>query len=429
MSDLGFATQLVHAGERRAAPGGVPASTPIYASSSFVYQTMEEVDRIVDGEVSDFVYSRYGNPTVAAFEDAMAKIENGKFAVAFGSGMAALHAALLGCDLTPGAFVIASKDLYGATFDLLYTIFGSLGVKTVTADFGDLHSLNQKAIELKPSVFICETLSNPLLRICDIGAVSRIAREVCAKVIVDNTFATPFLCRPLDLGADFVVHSATKYLGGHADATGGVVIAREDFERPALLGALTLVGGVLSPWEAHSILGGLKTLGLRMEKQCANASLLAMYLELLPQIESVVYPEFFEDDTLDSVFHSPLFGAIVTIRLVEDTREAAYRFMNSLKVCTRAASVGDIFTGIVHPATATHRELSPAKRRELGITEGLIRISVGIEDINDIIVDIEQALQFSVSDKLPKVQCNLSFCTASRSDDLNLAVGFNPRSG
>ncbi|MBC7899697.1 MAG: PLP-dependent transferase, partial [Saprospiraceae bacterium] len=145
MSDLGFATQLVHAGERRAAPGGVPASTPIYASSSFIYQTMEEVDRIVDGEVSDFVYSRYGNPTVAAFEDAMARIENGKFAVAFGSGMAALHAALLGCDLTPGAVVIASKDLYGATFDLLYTIFGSLGVRTVTADFGDLDELHKKA--------------------------------------------------------------------------------------------------------------------------------------------------------------------------------------------------------------------------------------------------------------------------------------------
>ena len=395
MSDLGIATQLVHAGERRNAPGGVPASTPIYASSSFVYETMEEVDRIVDGEVSDFVYSRYGNPTVAAFEDAMAAIENGKLAVAFGSGMAALHAALLACDLTPGAVVIASKDLYGATFDLLYTIFGSLGVKTVTADFADLEDLREKADELKPRVLICETLSNPLLRLCDIAAVSEIACASGAKLIVDNTFATPFLCRPLDLGADFVVHSATKYLGGHADATGGVIIAREDFERPALLSALTLAGGVLSPWEAHSILRGIKTLGLRMEKQCSNASLLAKYLDLLPRIESVVYPEFFKGaaaETVDSVFHNSLFGAIVTIRLVEDTREAAYRFMNSLKICTRAASVGDIFTGIVHPATATHRELSPAKRRELGITEGLIRISVGIEDIEDIIVDIEQAL-------------------------------------
>jgi len=395
MSDLGIATQLVHAGERRNAPGGVPASTPIYASSSFVYETMEEVDRIVDGEVSDFVYSRYGNPTVAAFEDAMAAIENGKLAVAFGSGMAALHAALLACDLTPGAVVIASKDLYGATFDLLYTIFGSLGVKTVTADFADLEDLREKADELKPRVLICETLSNPLLRLCDIAAVSEIACASGAKLIVDNTFATPFLCRPLDLGADFVVHSATKYLGGHADATGGVIIAREDFERPALLSALTLAGGVLSPWEAHSILRGIKTLGLRMEKQCSNASLLAKYLDLLPHIESVVYPEFFKGaaaETVDSVFHNSLFGAIVTIRLVEDTREAAYRFMNSLKICTRAASVGDIFTGIVHPATATHRELSPAKRRELGITEGLIRISVGIEDIEDIIVDIEQAL-------------------------------------
>ncbi len=404
MSDLGFATQLVHAGERKKAPSGIPASTPIYASSSFVYETMEEVDRIVDGEVSDFVYSRYGNPTVAAFEDAMAAIENGKFAFAFGSGMAALHAALLSCELTPGAVVIASRDLYGATFDLLYTIFGSLGVKTVAVDFADLKDLREKASELKPHVLICETLSNPLLRVCDIAAVSQISRQSGAKLIVDNTFATPFLCRPIDLGADFVVHSATKYLGGHADATGGVVIAREDFERSALLGALTLAGGVLSPWEAHSILRGIKTLGLRMEKQCRNASVLAKYLDMVPHVDEVIYPEFFEGlaaDYVDNVFHSPLFGAIVTIRLAEDTREAAYKFMNSLKVCTRAASVGDIFTGIVHPATATHRELSPAKRRELGITDGLIRISAGIEDINDIIADIEQALQVSVSDRLP----------------------------
>ena len=400
MSDFSIATKLVHAGERRNSPAGVPASTPIYASSSFIYERMEDVDRIVEGEVSDFVYSRYGNPTVAAFEEAMAEIENGNSAFAYGSGMAALHAALLACELSSDSVVLASSDLYGSTFELLYTVFGSFGVKTVTEDFSCIAALRAKAFELRPRVLICETLSNPLLKICDIEECAEIAREVGAKLIVDNTFATPWLCRPLDLGADLVVHSATKYLGGHANATGGVVIAKEEFDKPALLGALTLAGGVLSPWEAHSILGGIKTLGLRMERQCSNAEQLAARLKTFPQISDVIYPKFFEGDqatALDHTFHSSEYGAIVTIRLAEDTREAAYRFLNSLKLCTRAASVGDLFTGIVHPATATHRELSPAKRARLGITEGLIRISVGIEDVGDIAADIEQALAGSIA--------------------------------
>lgn len=402
MTDLSLATRFVHAGERRNAPAGVPASTPIYATSSFVYEQVEDIDRIVDGETSGFVYSRYGNPTVAAFEDAMAALENGKFAYAFGSGMAAIHGALLACELSTGSVVLASKDLYGSTLELLYTVFAAFGVKTVTEDFNDIAAIRAKAFELKPAVLLCETLSNPLLKVCDIDECASIAYEVGAKLIVDNTFATPYLCRPLDLGADFVVHSATKYLGGHADATGGVVIAKEEFDKPALLGALTLAGGVLSPWEAHSILRGLKTLGLRMEKQCSNAERLANQLRKLPQIDEVIYPKYFEGvcaSALDTTFHGSEYGAIVTIRLKDDTREAAYRFLNALKLCTRAASVGDLFTGIVHPATATHRELSPAKRAAIGITEGLIRISVGIEDVNDVLADIEQAV--SVSDQLP----------------------------
>ena len=395
MSDFSIATKLVHAGERRQSPSGVPASTPIYATSSFIHERLEDVDRIVEGEVNDFVYSRYGNPTVAAFEEAMADIENGKFAFAFGSGMAAIHAALLACELSRGSVVLASNDLYGATLELLYTVFGPFGVKVVTEDFGNLAALRAKAFELQPRVLICETLSNPLLKVCDIKECAEIAHEVGGKLIVDNTFATPYLCRPIELGADFVVHSATKYLGGHANATGGVVVAKDEIDKPALLGALTLAGGVLSPWEAHSLLTGLKTLGLRMEKQCSNAERLASRLQNIPQISDVIYPKFFEGEqaaALDGSFCGSEFGAIVSIRLSEDTRDASYRFLNSLQLCTRAASVGDLFTGIVHPVTATHRELSPGRRARLGITEGLIRISVGIEDVGDIAADIEQAL-------------------------------------
>ncbi len=396
MSEFSIATQFVHAGERRAAPLGVPAATPIYATSTFVYERMEDVDRVVEGETSGFVYSRYGNPTVAAFEAAMAEIENGKFAFAFGSGMAALHAALLACELSNGSVVLASQDLYGASLELLQKIFGSFGVKTVTADFSDIENLRLKAHELKPRVLIGETISNPLLKILDVENIAEIARKSGAKLIVDNTFATPFLCQPINFGADFVVHSATKFLGGHADATGGVVVAKEEFDRPALMGALTLTGGILSAWEAHSILRGLKTLGLRLEKQCRNAERLAEFFLDCPNIEKVIYPALADEEQTEianRILRKDFRGAVLGVKLREDSREAVYKFMNSLKLCTRAASVGDIFTGIVHPATATHREMSAAKRARLGITEGLLRVSAGIEEVEDIIADIEQAFQ------------------------------------
>lgn len=401
MSEFSIATQLVHAGERRKAPAGVPAATPIFATSTFVYERMEDIDRVVEGEVSDFVYSRYGNPTVAAFEAAMAEIENGKFAFAFGSGMAALHAALLACELAPGSAVLASQDLYGASLELLQKIFGSLGVKTALADFSDVENLRLRARELKPRVLIGETISNPLLKVLDIESCADIARESGAKLIIDNTFATPFLCQPLRFGADFVVHSATKFLGGHADATGGVVVAREEFDRPALMGALTLAGGVLSAWEAHSILRGLKTLGLRLERQCRNAERLAEYFSACPHIKDVIYPGLAdaEAELIERILRSNFYGAILGVRLKEDSRETVYKFMNALRLCTRAASVGDIFTGIVHPATATHREMSPARRAKLGITEGLLRVSAGIEEVEDIIADIEQAFEITENGK------------------------------
>ena len=176
MSGFSMATQLVHAGERRIAPAGVAAATPIYATSTFVYEQMQDVDRIVEGEENGFVYSRYGNPTVAAFEAAMAEIENGRFAFAFGSGMAALHGALLACELSTGAVVLASQDLYGASLELLKTVFGAFGVRTVTADFSDLENLRAKALELKPRVILGETISNPLLKILDVETVAEIAR-------------------------------------------------------------------------------------------------------------------------------------------------------------------------------------------------------------------------------------------------------------
>jgi cystathionine gamma-synthase/methionine-gamma-lyase len=353
---------------------------------------MQEIDRVFSGEQQGYVYTRHGNPTLAALEQAMLAIEKGATACVYSSGMAAMHAALLACDLKAGSTVLASQDIYGATTNLLLTIFGLFGVKTVTADFSDLASLREKAREARPQVLIAETISNPLLKVCDIEACAEIVRENNARLIIDNTFASPFLCQPLKLGADMITHSATKYLGGHADAMGGVVVSRDDMDANALVGAMKLVGGVLGVGEAHMILRGLKTLALRMERQCDNARRLAEHLNGDERLARVYYPAFASDGLAQRILRPPHAGALVSIELREKTREAAFRFMDALKLCVRSTSLGDVFTSVLHPASASHRDLAPARREELGIGEGLVRISAGIENVDDIIADVEQAL-------------------------------------
>ena len=370
-------TQLVHAGERQGTPPGQPVTTPVYASATFTYDTMAEIDQVFAGEKTGYIYTRYGNPTIGALEEAMRVVEEGATACAYATGMAAVHAALIACDLKAGSTVLASQDLYGATTSLLHSIFTSFGVKTVNVDFSDLEAVRAKTREIKPQVLVAETISNPLLKVCDIKAVAEIARESSARLIIDNTFASPYLCQPLKLGADLVVHSATKYLGGHADTMGGIVISRDEMDRPALFSVMKLVGGVLCVWDAHDILRMLKTLAVRMERQCENARQLASHLSEHPGISRV---------------HYPALGALVSIELRDGTQDAAFQFMDRLRLCVRSTSLGDVFTSVLHPATASHRDLLPARRLELGIVDGLVRISVGIEAAEDIIADIEQAL-------------------------------------
>ena len=396
-SGLAFETRLVHAGERLTPPVGKPVATPIYATTTFTYDSMAEMDEVFAGSKQGYCYSRYSNPTVHALETAVRSLEGGAGACAFGSGMAALHAAFLACDLAPGSTVLAARALYGTTTHLLQTVFRQFGVETILADFGDLAGLRELARVQQPRALVCETISNPLLEVCDIEAVAEIAREVGARLVVDNTFASPYLCRPLRHGADFSVHSATKYLSGHGDATGGLAVAREADDWEKLLAARATVGGVLSVFEAHEIMRGVKTLGVRMERQCANARRLAERLSDNPKVGRVHHPG------LDSTNgHSPVVrrllrvphtGALVSIRLAGDTREAAFRFMDNLKLCVRLTSLGDVLTSVSHPATSSHRSLAPEHRREMGITESLVRISVGIEDAEDIIRDVEQALE------------------------------------
>src|SRR5436853_5732628 len=388
--ELDMLTELVRSGSDQQLPAGQPTTTPIYASATYTYESMDQMDKVFGGEIPGYVYTRHGNPTVTALEEAIREIEAGATACAYASGMAALHAALFACELSPGATVLASQDLYGATTNLLLNIFGPLGIKTVTADYNDLAGLRAKAHEVKPRVLIAETISNPLLKVCDIDACADIAREVGARLIVDNTFASPYLCQPLGHGADMVVHSATKFLSGHADALGGIAISRDDADKLSLISVMKLVGGVLSPWEAHEILRGVKTLAVRMDRHCENARALAERLSNHSRIGRVYYPGFASADrqeVANRILRECHLGALVSIELNENSREAAFGFMDALKLCVRSTSLGDVFTSVLHPATASHRDLSPARRRQLGITDGLVRISVGIENIRDLIAD------------------------------------------
>src|SRR5918998_1838788 len=267
-----FETRAVHSGERR--PAGrdgsfFPISTPIYASTTFSHPDIETTDRVLGGEEPGYGYTRWGNPTVTAFEEALASLEGGVRAFAFASGMAAMHAALVAAELGPGATVLAAEQLYGSTATLLVQIFGAGGVEVRFVDVHDLGGVEKMVAETRPRAVVIETLSNPLLRVADTESIAGITRPAGAALVVDNTFGTPYLQRPLELGADIVVHSATKYLGGHGDLTAGVVVAGPPYDG-ALEGVRKTIGYVLGPFEAWLAHRGLKTLPLRMARQCEN---------------------------------------------------------------------------------------------------------------------------------------------------------------
>jgi len=400
-----FETRAVHAGERR--PGNrdggeksscYPISTPIHLSTTFSHESVETTDRVLGGEEDGFSYGRYGNPSLTAFEEALASLEgDGGRAFAFASGMAATHAALLAAELTSGSTVLAAEQLYGSTATLLVQVFGAAGVETRFVDVCDLETVEKKVTELQPRALVVETISNPLLRVADIPKLAEITHKAGATLVVDNTFGTPYLQRPLELGADIVVHSATKYLSGHGDLTAGVVVAGAPYDA-ALESVRKLVGGILGPFEAWLAMRGLKTLPLRMGRQCENAHALATRLADHPRVAKVNYPALKnhpDHEAARRLLDGP--GGLVSFELaVEDEergREAAFRFLNALELCVRAPSLGDIYTLAIHPATSSHRELSPGRRTRLGVKEDLIRISCGIEHHEDIVKDVVQALE------------------------------------
>ena len=396
-----FETRAVHSGERR--PGSrdeegafFPISTPIYASTTFSHPDIETTDRVLGGEERGYSYARWGSPTVVALEEALASLEapeGGARAFTFASGMAALHAALAAAELGPGATVLAAEQLYGSTATLLLQIFGPLGVEGRFVDAYDLGAVEERVAELKPRAVVIETISNPLLRVADVPSMAGITRDAGSALIVDNTFGTPYLQRPLEMGADIVVHSATKYLSGHGDLTAGVVAAGAPYDT-ALEQIRKTVGYVLGPFEAWLAHRGLKTLPLRMARQCENARLISSRLASHPKVARVHHPA--REDHPDTKVARRLLsdtGGLVSFELAAEGREAAFRFLNSLELCVRAPSLGDIYTLAIHPATTSHRELSPSRRERLGVKENLIRLLCGIEHPDDVISDLEQALE------------------------------------
>jgi cystathionine gamma-synthase/methionine-gamma-lyase len=388
-------TQAVHAGDRKKPGSHVPVTTPIHASSSFFYESMEQLDRVFGQEEKGYSYARYENPTTAALEELMTTLEHGHGALACASGMAAIQVALQTALMDRRKSIVAANALYGATVSLLMNVLEASGVEVRFVDVCDLDALRAAVSETKPGCIYIETISNPLLRVAPMDRIAEIARAAGAALVVDNTFATPLLLRPLELGAHFSVHSVTKYLAGHGDVLGGVVITDEQNLEP--LRALSrTTGPVLGPFESYLTMRGIKTFPLRMERQCANACRVASWLATHPRIERVYFPanpDHPDASAIRRLFPANLYGAIVSFELKEAGRAEIFRFMDALQLVVRATSLGDVHTMMLYPVMSSHREISPKHRERMGIRENLVRLSVGIEAAEDIIADLEQALE------------------------------------
>lgn len=394
MSNQAFSTRAVHAGEHTPPGDFTPVVNPIHPTVGFLYESMDDLDAIFGTSREGYVYPRYGSPTLAAFEQAMASLEEGEAAMAFGSGMAAIQAAFLAAGVQAGSSVVAALDIYGATYSMLNRLFTRLGVEVRFVDVADLAAVEAAVAETKPVALIVETLSNPLLKVADLPALTRLAHQYGAKLLVDNTFASPYLCRPLTYGADFVIHSATKYIGGHGDVMAGIIITSAE-NRRVLYDLNIMIGSILGPFEAWLARRGLKTLPLRLRQQCQNAQALAEWLALHPKIARVNYPglpDHPQHKLAQSLLGERGFGGMLSLEIAGADKAKAFRFMEALQLCLPATTLGDVYTLVLHPATSSHRSFSEAALAKVGISQGLVRCSVGIEDAGDIIADFEQAL-------------------------------------
>ena len=382
---------------------GVPAPTPtvnaIEPSVTYLYPEMEALDAALGGDPDRFVYHRYGNPTLKALADAITALcagEEGRAleAITTSTGMSAVHLALLAAlRASSSRTIAASKDVYGATYAMVDELFPALGVSGLIVDTLDLESTAQALAAHRPAALVMESISNPLLRVTDIRALAQICAAHDVALIVDNTFPTPIGCQPLTMGAAMEIHSATKYIGGHGDAMGGIIVAQPRFGA-FLREMLKTTGSALGGFEAWLLHRGLKTLPLRFLRQSETALRLARWLEEHPQVERVIYPGLPDhpDHALATAQFGGCYGAMIAFDVAEADSRRIFRFMEHLRLIQPGTSLGDLYSLVLYPAHASHRALTPDQRRRVGIGDGLVRLSVGIEDFGDLTQDLAQAL-------------------------------------
>lgn len=376
---LGFATRAIHVGQE-ADPATGATVVPIYATSTYTQEA--------PGQHKGFEYSRTGNPTRAALESCLASLEEGERGLAFASGLAATTAVL--STLRPGDEVAAAADLYGGTFRLLERVFKPWGLVTRYTEDASPAGF-RPIITPKTKLVWIETPTNPLLQIVDIAALAELTHQAGAILAVDNTFASPYLQQPIKLGADLVVHSTTKYLGGHSDVVGGAVIGRAELLQPIAF-YQNAAGGVPGPFDAWLTLRGIKTLAVRMQQHCANARRLAEWLTKLPQVQRVYYPGLATHPGHDVAARQMRdFGGMISVSL-KGGKEAALKLLTRTKLFSLAESLGGVESLIGHPATMTHASIPAEIRQARGIDDGLVRLSVGIEATDDLQEDLRQAL-------------------------------------
>ena len=379
--DMKFGTKAIHAGlEPDSATGAI--MTPIYQTSTYVQSEI--------GVNKGFEYSRTGNPTRAALERQLAALENGKFGACFGSGLAAMDCVIK--MLNPGDEVISTNDLYGGSYRIFTTIFEKYGIKFHFVDMLDVANVEAK-ININTKLIWIETPTNPMMNIMDIKKISDLTKQHDLLVAVDNTFATPYLQTPLDLGADIVVHSVTKYLGGHSDVVMGAMVVKDQDIAKEMYRIQNSSGAVCGPFDSFLVLRGLKTLHLRMQRHCENGEKIARFLSNHPKIDKVYWPGF-EDHPNHYIAKQQMngFGGMVSFSLKGNSLEDAKNLVSKTQLFSLAESLGGVESLIGHPATMTHAAIPYNQRQKSGIVDSLIRLSVGIEDVNDLIKDLDSAM-------------------------------------
>ena len=387
----GLGTTAIHAGTLKNLYGTL--AMPIYQTSTFIFDSAEQGGRRFALEEAGYIYTRLGNPTTTVLENKIAALEEGEAAVATSSGMGAISSTLWTV-LKAGDHVVTDKTLYGCTFALMCHGLTRFGIEVTFVDTSNLDEV-KNAMKENTRVVYLETPANPNLKIVDLEALSKIAHtNPNTLVIVDNTFATPYMQKPLKLGADIVVHSVTKYINGHGDVIAGLVITNKELaDQIRFVGLKDMTGAVLGPQDAYYIIRGMKTFEIRMERHCANAKKVVEFLNKHPKIEKVYYPGL-ETHPGYEIAKKQMkdFGAMISFEL-KGGFEAGKTLLNNLKLCSLAVSLGDTETLIQHPASMTHSPYTKEEREAAGITDGLVRLSVGLENVEDIIADLEQGLE------------------------------------